>query len=96
MLEREQLVAPWRGRFGILGSRGGGFLAGEVIANTAVGSMMKAGTGHSVGDDFCGFIGAASDLYVGIPSNANICSGLCAAANIEVCSFHDEPHPYDQ
>eukprot|EP00971_Amphidinium_carterae_P019519 384181-Amphidinium_carterae.1 len=31
-LEQSKLIAPWEGRFGILGSSGGGFLAKEVIA----------------------------------------------------------------
>ena len=88
MLEREQLVARWRGRLGILGSQGGGFLPAEIISKTAVAGMMKAGSGAgNVGDgaDFCGFVGAASaGTYVGTPSNAHICTGVCSAAGIEV------------
>ena len=34
MLAREGLVTPWEGRFGLLGSRGGGFLPLEVARNT--------------------------------------------------------------
>jgi len=35
MLAREGLVAPWEGRFGLLGSRGGGFLPLEVYISCA-------------------------------------------------------------
>ena len=36
MLAHEGLVAPWGGRFGLLGSRGGGFLPLEVARNTYI------------------------------------------------------------
>ena len=36
MLAHEGLVAPWGGRVGLLGSRGGGFLPLEVARNTYV------------------------------------------------------------
>ena len=36
MLAREGLVTPWEGRFGLLGSRGGGFLPLEVARSTQV------------------------------------------------------------
>ena len=38
MLEREGLVAPWVGRFGVLGSSGGGFLPAVVVAATKLGA----------------------------------------------------------
>ena len=89
MLSREGLVAPWRGRFGVLGSQGGGFLSAAVLANTPIGGMLReAGEeGGSGTVNFCGFLGGdlqQHPLYVGTPSNAHVLSGLCAAANIDV------------
>ena len=92
LLAREELVAPWNGRFGILGSRGGGFLPAAALASTPIGSMMREGadthTDKGSGDvDFCGLLGRKADsqpVYVGTPSNASIIPGLCAAAGIDV------------
>ena len=42
MVLREGLVAPWEGRFGVLGSRGG-FLASEIVAATRIGAVGKDG-----------------------------------------------------
>lgn len=42
MLEREGLVAPWAGRFGVLGSSGGGFLPAEVVAATKLGAAKAS------------------------------------------------------
>ena len=89
MLSREGLVAPWAGRFGVLGSQGGGFLSSDVLASTPIGGMIKeAGEeGGSGSVNFCGFLGGdlkQHPLYVGTPSNAHVLSGLCAAANIDV------------
>ena len=81
MLAREGLVAPWEGRFGLLGSRGGGFLPLEVARNTAVTAMGKEeeAAPASDGGDFCGFVSGctpgASPMYVGVPTNAAVCDG---------------------
>ena len=89
MLAREGLVAPWEGRFGLLGSRGGGFLPLEVARNTAVTAMGKdAEAPASDGGDFCGFVSGctprASPMYVGVPSNAAVCDGIAALGGIDV------------
>ncbi len=69
-LEQAGLLAPWTGRFGVLGSSG----------------FVPAGQ-TSNADDFCGLVSGAAaraPIYVGTPSNRDICAGLCAAEGIEV------------
>lgn len=87
MMQREGLVAPWEARIGLLGERGG-FLPREVIGSSSVAGMLKEGGGGATGSDgvdFCGLLaGAAQPLHVGTPSNASVCSGICAAAGIDV------------
>jgi hypothetical protein len=47
---REGLVAPWAGRFGMLGSRGGGFLPAEVVASLGGATLGGAAlSGEAVG-----------------------------------------------
>lgn len=91
MLAREGVVAPWNGRMGILGSRGGGFLPATVADGTMVTSMRKDGgapEGPSDTGDFCGFISgrrsSATPLFVGTPDNAAICERIASLANIPV------------
>lgn len=71
-LEREGLVARWVGRFGVLGTRGGGFLPAEVVAastSAPPGQLAKSGDdaaaaaavtgGAAAGGeegDFCNFV----------------------------------------
>jgi len=88
MLQREQLIAPWTGRFGMLGSRSGGFLPAEVIRETPIGGMLKdQGPSSESSTDFCGFLASSGEpTYVGTPSNASICEGLCKAAGISTVS----------
>ena len=66
MLAREGIVAPWDGRMGILGSRGGGFLPATVADGTMVTSMRKDGAapegGPSDTGDFCGLNSALRKL----------------------------------
>jgi len=87
MLEREGLLAAWQGRFGVLGSRGGGFLPAEVVAATRVGSMAKVNGGGGGGGpgaaaatdsgDFCGFVNQSGPAtYVGSPSMAVRCARI--------------------
>ena len=85
MLAREGLVAPWTGRFGLLGARGG-FLPREVLGSTPLGAMLKEDSASASGGvDFCGFLaGAEQPVLVGTPSNGSICDGICAAAAIDV------------
>ena len=88
-LSSAKLVAPWEGRFGLIGSRGG-FLPREAIGSTAgsLGGMLKADEGaeHGAdagGVDFCGFLADADHpLLVGTPSNASVCASLCAGLEV--------------
>jgi predicted NAD/FAD-dependent oxidoreductase len=43
MLHREGLLQEWKGRFGMLGSKEGGFLPAEIVANNEQGSGRGAG-----------------------------------------------------
>ena len=91
MLAREGAVAPWSGRMGILGSRGGGFLPATVADGTMVTSMRKDGAAPEAPSDtgdFCGFISgrrsSATPLFVGTPDNAAICERIASLADIPV------------
>lgn len=46
-LARENLIAPWNGRFGVLGSRGGGFLPVEALQRSAVQDFMGSARSHN-------------------------------------------------
>ena len=88
MLRREGLIAPWTGRFGVLGSRGGGFLPIDVLRSTPLRGMMREtpGEAETAGVDFCGFLShdaEAQPLYVGTARNGDIVTGLCEAAGID-------------
>ena len=77
MLEGHGLVRRWEGRFGMLGSRGGGFLPASVVGGTGVREMMGRreegeGKGRTAKDgegmggptdagDFCGFVSRQRD-----------------------------------
>lgn len=81
------------GRFGLLGSRGGGFLPSAVVGPLTAGSMAKAGDAgedgaapslHTDAGDFCGFVThQESPAYVAVPDNASLCSEICRLASIE-------------
>jgi hypothetical protein len=43
MLDDAKLIRPWRGRFGMLGSQGGGFLPAEVVTSGRSGSRSGGG-----------------------------------------------------
>ena len=45
MLQQEGLLAEWKGRFGLLGSSGGGFLPSEIVTNSNSASGGGAGGG---------------------------------------------------
>jgi predicted NAD/FAD-dependent oxidoreductase len=97
MLEREGLLQRWEGRFGVLGSSGGGFLPAQVVTSTSIGGMNKAngeddqnkptvGGRSSASDagDFCNFVdGSKTPTYVGIPSLSDLCPNICQFAGIE-------------
>jgi predicted NAD/FAD-dependent oxidoreductase len=84
-LEQHGLVGKWQGRFGILGSRGGGFLPQETVR---LATQQRAGQKQENagvdGGDFCDFIGEQGDLFVGIPSMTNVCEGICSAVGANV------------
>jgi len=86
-LASAKILAPWNGRFGLLGPRGG-FLPREVLGthSGSLSAMLKTDGGKDSGSvDFCGFIADADQtLYVGVPSNASIADSVCAAAGIDV------------
>ena len=90
LLVNEKLAAPWNGRFGLLGSMGGGFLPREVIGDSAFGKMSRENADNEADDngmDFCGLNGSVGQkqlLYVGTPSNGHALSGLCQTAGVEV------------
>ena len=86
MLAREGLVAPWNGRFGLLGAQGG-FLPREVLGSTSLAALMRdeVDAAEQGGVDFCNFLGSAEQpVHVGTPANASICAGICVAAGVEV------------
>lgn len=79
MLADEGLIAPWQGRFGILGGRGG-FLP---LSTVSTAGLKGVGVGEA--GDFCGFLsGASTPMYVGKPDNGGVCEGICRAAGIDV------------
>mmetsp|Transcript_34147 Transcript_34147/g.96984 ORF Transcript_34147/g.96984 Transcript_34147/m.96984 type:complete len:404 (-) Transcript_34147:48-1259(-) len=85
-LEQGGLVERWTGRFGALGSRGGGFLPKEVIDSTTLSGMRRGEEGAiHTGGDFCGFLGGGQGarLYVGVPSMASVCEGLRRLGGID-------------
>lgn len=101
MLEREGLLARWQGRFGVLGSSGGGFLPAEIVTSTGAAGMRKANDDDSSdesahvggrgaasdGGDFCHFAdGSKIPTYVGVPSMTELCPKICSFAGIEQVS----------
>lgn len=43
LLQNSQIVAPWQGRFGLLGSKGGGFLPAAIVQSGIGGSSVAGG-----------------------------------------------------
>lgn len=91
--ERNGLVAPWDGRFGVLGARGGGFLPKGIIDGSVPGGLRAGNTGGGEEkvaaahpEDFCGFLagGSGSKLYTGVPSMAALCGRLASMAKVPV------------
>lgn len=98
MLAQQGLLLPWKGRFGVLGSSGGGFLPAKIV--TGGRGLQKGGTtddddGGSVikyagidDGDFCHFVeGSEEPTYVGVPSLGALCPEICKLADIE--RIHD-------
>lgn len=91
MLNRERLLAPWEGRFGVLGKHGG-FLPSSVLASTPLSSMMREDREPSLEGgndvDFCGLLAHSSDsappVFVGVPSNTSLVQGIFSAASVPV------------
>ncbi|KAL3894929.1 MAG: hypothetical protein SGPRY_013667 [Prymnesium sp.] len=82
-LQEMGVVAEWRGRFGVLGTRGGGFLPLQALhTSQALPSNLSALRGS---EDFCNFAsGGGVSAYVGTPSNASICPAICRASGAEL------------
>ena len=96
MLEQKNLLKEWKGRFGMLGSSGGGFLpAGIVTKNTGYNSSNPqdgaseekqaedSTIAASDGGDFCRFVdGSTVPTYVGVPSMTDFCPEICRLSGI--------------
>ena len=81
----------WDGEHGILGVKGSSYLPKRHMPSEIVGSMQRAFEGgeeskengtaspQTLRDsgDFCRFIEGVGQLYVGTPSNAAVCAGIC-------------------
>ena len=100
MLEQKGLLEEWKGRFGMLGSSGGGFLPAEIVTkNTGFNKPRGAEQQEesekaadfmaaSDGGDFCRFVdGSTVPTYVGVPSMTNFCPEICRLSGIE--QFND-------
>jgi predicted NAD/FAD-dependent oxidoreductase len=95
MLNQAGLLVPWQGRFGVLGSSGGGFLPAGIVAkdgagvrglSKADGSEEGAEVRSSVIDtgDFCNFIeGSNEPAFVAVPSMGELCNNICKLGDIE-------------
>lgn len=97
MLEGAGLLRKWQGKFGLLGSVGGGFLSSEIVGTTARGlpgsdqsrnqkddPLQQSSFSYTDTGDFCGFVTHhRPETYVAIPSNADLCSRICQMADIE-------------
>lgn len=77
-LERRGLVQLWEGRFGLLGSRGGGFLPREAVPRATAPSLAATRDGG----DFCGFIEGEGDLW-SAPDNAAVCAAIRNMAPVD-------------
>jgi predicted NAD/FAD-dependent oxidoreductase len=84
VLRAKNVIAPWNARFGVIGSRGGGFLPKEVVDAGALERLNAIGRANgegapeldASGGDFCGFISRRTGLFVGTPSNLSVCAAL--------------------
>lgn len=97
MLEREGLLQRWNGRFGVLGSSGGGFLPAEIVTSTGVGGMQKQNddedddsqtvggrSAASDGGDFCHFAdGSKAPTYSLL---TDLCPNICRYSKIDTVS----------
>jgi predicted NAD/FAD-dependent oxidoreductase len=98
MLNQAGLLVPWNGRFGVLGSSGGGFLPAGIVAKEGAGSgirgLSKADGSEQNGaevlssvvdsGDFCNFIeGSNEPAFVGVPSMGDLCQNICKLGDIE-------------
>ncbi|KAJ1453162.1 hypothetical protein M885DRAFT_524777 [Pelagophyceae sp. CCMP2097] len=80
LLESQNVVQKWKGRFGILGSHRGGFLPKADIPPQMGGGEAKRKVLRDSGD-FCGFLeGQGGELYVGTRDNSAVCKGILSMA----------------
>lgn len=100
-LAQNKLVAPWAGRFGIVGSKGG-FLAAQHVAS-GLGGRSLSSDPEDVSStlpqapidegDFCGFLAAsspsnkaASPLHCAVGGGRALAAGICELGGIDVRS----------
>jgi predicted NAD/FAD-dependent oxidoreductase len=85
MLAQQGLLQEWKGRFGVLGSAGGGFLSSEIVTENNPSKENSTTRATAIdGGDFCNFVeGSQSPTYVGVPSMADLCPEICRLADIE-------------
>lgn len=90
MLESSGLLARWKGRFGLLGSKAG-YLPSAIVGTVSATGMMKKNDDPNENiitdsGDFCGFVthdNEKNPTYVGVPDNASLCQQICELAEIE-------------
>jgi len=83
LLEAQGFIAPWKGKFGILGSQGG-FLSQATISS-AVNASAKTENKAIDNGDFCSFThGPNSQFFVGVPSMAAVCQQICSSAQVAI------------
>jgi predicted NAD/FAD-dependent oxidoreductase len=91
LLEQQGAVARWTGRFGVLGTSGGGFLPKDLIDSTKGAATPDAPIVQPafIGEgDFCGFLSAGkaseTEMYAGTPSMAHVCEAICELGDVDV------------
>ena len=81
-LEQRGAAAPWSGEFGLLGSRGGGYLSASNVPKRGVGGAAAVEEARARGlrdsGDFCGFVdGGPGELWAA-RDNGAVCAALRA------------------
>ena len=98
MLENANIIKPWQGRFGLLGSSKGGFLPAQIVTSGIGGSgvaglspadpvaaaQQSANTSAATdAGDFCQFVqGSTTKSYVGNPEMSRMCQNIADLASI--------------
>lgn len=83
VLQEQGLIAPWKGRFGVLGSKGG-YLPKSIITTSTAGKNRTTDKPSGPDDgDFCGFM-SGQNFFVGVPNMSAVCSTICSNNNISL------------